>query len=285
MRVSNVSTGAQVVRPQVAAGSRWPRPLWLLTSRRWASAPVNVFVVEHPRGLVLFDTGQNLASVADPGYFPGGVAGGLYRRLGHPTMGPADTLSAGLSRLGYDVGDVRAVVLSHLHHDHIGGLGELGRADIVVSAREREDLAGRSTQFRGLQREHIELPGLRWRPIVPDRPVDRMLTPFTAGYDLFDDGSLVLLPTPGHTPGSLSMLVDRADGPSLLLVGDLVFSAEQIALGGVPGVSDKRATRTTVQRVRELRRGLPRGLTVLAAHDPSAGDLLARSGVSSRYAG
>ncbi|HEY3505190.1 MAG TPA: N-acyl homoserine lactonase family protein [Actinocatenispora sp.] len=280
-RVSVLSTGAQTTRPQVATGTRQPQLLWLLTTRQWAApVPINVFVIEHSKGLVLFDIGQDLASVTEPGYYPGGLAGALYRRLGYATMGPADTLSAGLATLGYHISEVRTAVLSHLHHDHVGGLRDLRHADIVVNRREWETLNGRSPEMRGLLRKHIDLPGLRWQIITPDQAVDARLAPFTTGYDLFDDGSLVLLPTPGHTPGSLSMLVNRPSRPSLLLVGDLVFHAGQIGRGQVPGVNDKRVTLETTERVRALHRQLPGGLTVLAAHDPAAADLLAHASAS-----
>ncbi len=281
-RVSVLSTGTQTTRPQVGTATWQPSPLWLLTTRRWAApVPINVFVIEHRNGLVLFDTGQDLASLTDSDYYPGGVAGMIYRRLGYATMSPADTLTAGLADLGYDIAAVRTAVLSHLHQDHIGGLRELRHAEILVSLREWETLDGRSPQLRGLLRQHIDLPGLRWRFVTPDGALQPRPGPFARGHDLFGDGSLVLLPTPGHTPGSLSMLVSRPGRSSLLLVGDLVFNAAQIERGQVPGVSDKRATRGTLDRVRALHRQLPDGLTVLAAHDPAAAHLLARAETSS----
>ena len=87
--------------------------------------PINAYVIEHRDGLVLFDTGQDRASVTDPGYFPGGMTGALYDRLARFEIGPDETLSAGLGRLGYAAGDVKTAVISHLHQDHIGGLAEL----------------------------------------------------------------------------------------------------------------------------------------------------------------
>jgi N-acyl homoserine lactone hydrolase len=281
--VSVVSTGTATMRPQVVTATWQPPPLWLLTARQWAPpVPINVFVIEHSRGLVLFDTGQDRASVTDPEYYPRGLPRLLNRRLGSVTIGPTDTLTAGLARLGHDIGDVRVAVLSHLHQDHIGGLRELGHADILVSRAEWDTLHGRSPELRGLLRRHIELPGLRWSVITLDAALDPVLAPFSTGYDLFDDGSLVLLPTPGHTPGSLSMLVNRPGRASLLLVGDLVFHADQVDRGRVPGVSDKRTSHGTLDKVRALRRGLPGGLTILAAHDPAAADLLVTASAGKR---
>jgi N-acyl homoserine lactone hydrolase len=73
-RVSMVSTGSVQIHPQHRACSWQPTWLWVLTSRQWtAPLPINVYVIEHRDGLVLFDTGQDLASITDPGYFPSGL--------------------------------------------------------------------------------------------------------------------------------------------------------------------------------------------------------------------
>jgi N-acyl homoserine lactone hydrolase len=106
-RVSVVSTGQVQTRPDHVAANWRPMAWWLLASRSWTGPrPINAYVVEHRDGLVLFDTGQDRASVADPGYFPRGVAGMLYGRLARFEIGPQETLSAGLDRLGYAASDV-----------------------------------------------------------------------------------------------------------------------------------------------------------------------------------
>ena len=74
--VSVISTGTVRIRPEHPYGSRKPLYWWLLTSRRWTPPrPINVYVIEHSSGLILFDTGQDRASVTDDAYFPGGVTG------------------------------------------------------------------------------------------------------------------------------------------------------------------------------------------------------------------
>src|ERR1700744_1616837 len=133
-RVAVVSTGSVAIRPEHVGPTRKSQTLWLLTSRRWTRPlPINVYVIEHERGLVLFDTGQDRASVTDPDYFPRGVLGRIYGRLARFHIGDNETLTAQLAAAGFDIADVTTVILSHLHQDHIGGLGELGHADILVS--------------------------------------------------------------------------------------------------------------------------------------------------------
>ncbi len=274
-RVSVLSTGSVSIRPE-HVGPTWKNTyFWLATSRRWtAPLPINVYVIEHRDGLVLFDTGQDRASVTDPSYFPGGLSGLVFSRLARFDIGPNETLERRVRQLGYHLGDIDTAVLSHLHQDHIGGLPELHRSEVVISRDEWDSLAKPFAEARGLLRSHIELPGLRWRQVTPEPLGNPELAPFTNGHDLFGDGSLVLLPTPGHTPGSMSMLVRRTGRPPLLLVGDLTYDADLLAAGLLPGVGNKRLMRPAVTAVNALREHLP-GLVVLAAHDPNAAALLA----------
>src|ERR1700751_710231 len=155
-RVSVVSTGQVQIRPDHVASTWRPTAVWLLGSRPWTGPrPINAYVIEHRDGLVLFDTGQDRASVTDPGYFPGGITGVLYGRLARFQISPQETLTAGLGRLGYAAGDVTTAVISHLHQDHIGGLAQLDHADIVVSQAEWDTLSSLLPAIRGLMRRHI----------------------------------------------------------------------------------------------------------------------------------
>jgi len=238
--VSVISTGTVRIRPEQAYGSRKPLYWWLMTSRRWTPPrPINVYVIEHARGLILFDTGQDRASVTDDTYFPRGVTGYLYDRRARFDIGEQDTLAAQLATLGYAPADVDTAIVSHLHEDHIGGLAELADADLLVSAAEWAELSRPGPELRGFLRGHIRLPGLKWHRVSPEPASDPGLAPFTESLDVMGDGSLVLLATPGHTAGSMSLLVRRAGGPPLLLVGDLTYGAEIFWRGQVPGVGNR----------------------------------------------
>jgi N-acyl homoserine lactone hydrolase len=280
-RVSVVRTGNVQIRPDHVSSTWRPMFWWLLTSRQWtAPLPINAYVVEHRDGVVLFDTGQDRASVTDPDYFPGGVAKVLYDRLARFEIAPEADLRHGLGRLGYATGDVHTAILSHLHQDHIGGLGELSQADIVVSQVEWDTLSSLRPELRGLMTRHIDLPGLRWNRITPTPSKDPDLWSFAGSHDLFGDGSLVLLPTPGHTPGSMSLLVRHTGYPPLLMVGDLTYDAHMLEEGHVPGVGSRRRLRQATSTVNKLRVGMP-DLVILPAHDPGATDRLAQAtGVS-----
>jgi glyoxylase-like metal-dependent hydrolase (beta-lactamase superfamily II) len=274
-RVSVISTGTVDIRPQHVRSDGTPPLWWLMTSRRWTGPrPINAFVIEHADGLVLFDLGQDRASVTDGDYLPKGVAGLLNRRLARFDIGRDQTLAARLASIGYDIADVHAAVLSHLHVDHIGGLPELTHARIVTSHMERQTVERPLARINGLMREHILLPGLRWQLVTPQSVEDPSLAPFTAAHDLFGDGSLVLLPTPGHTPGSLSLLVRRPGSPPLLMVGDLSFDVDLMAGEYVPGIGQRRELLDSTRKVNALRTRYP-DLVVLAAHDHGAAARLA----------
>ena len=273
-RVSRFSTGTVDIHPQHAYRGRSPMYWWILTSRRWLEGrPINVYVIEHADGLVVFDTGQDRASVTDPSYFPDGSNGVIYRRLARFHVSQDETFTAGLERLGYATSDVTRAVVSHLHQDHIGGIGEIPGAELLVSEEEWRSLQRPMAETRGLLRAHIDLPDAKWRPITYEPADDPALRPFTVGHDLFGDGALMVLPTPGHTPGSMSMFVRRSDGPPLLLVGDLTYDVHAFEHGVSSGVGSKRALRDTRTKVMALRANHP-AMPILAAHDPAAAGLL-----------
>jgi hypothetical protein len=207
-RVSVVSTGQVQIRPDHEASNWRPMAWWLLASRSWTGPrPINAYVIEHRHGLVLFDTGQDRASVTDPGYFP--------KRGGRGAVRPP--------------GQVRD--------------------------RHR---------------------------IAPEPADDPGLAPFRSAHDLFGDGSLVLLPTPGHTPGSLSLLVRRPGLAPLLMVGDLSYDAHLLEAGHVPGVGSRRRLREATALVNRLRRQYPE-LVILPAHDPGAAARLAQATASAPH--
>jgi glyoxylase-like metal-dependent hydrolase (beta-lactamase superfamily II) len=277
-RVAVVSTGTVQIRPEHVETNGTPLLWWLNTSRRWTDPrPINVYVIEHDKGLVLFDTGQDRRSVTDPGYFPGGPAGHIYRRLAKFDVPPDATLTERLRAQGYDIADVRVAILSHLHQDHIGGLRELPKsAQVLVSAAELAEAGKRFAVFAGFMGEHINVPGVSWTAFTPQPIGDSAIAPFTHAHDVMGDGSLLLLPTPGHTPGSVSLLLRSEGLPPMMLVGDVTYDVRLLAADRVPGVGDAAGLHDTTRQVNLLASRHP-GMPVLAAHDPGAGSLLATS--------
>jgi N-acyl homoserine lactone hydrolase len=105
---------------------------------------------------------------------------------------------------------------------------------------------------------------------------DPSIAPFAAAHDVFGDGSLLLVPTPGRTPGSLSLLLRQEGMVPMLLVGDLTYDLGKLIAGRVPGVGERGGLLESTRAVNELRRIYP-DLVVLAAHDPAAAPLLGQA--------
>jgi N-acyl homoserine lactone hydrolase len=242
IRVRGFSTGAVRGKRRRHGPRRYLPGGW---SER--TLPVNVFVVEHPAGVCLFDAGQTALATA-PGYFPWWYP---FFRLARFELGPQDEAAAQLSQAGIDPAAVRWLVLSHLHTEHAGGVGGFPHADVLVSRDEWQ----RATDRRARLRLRGYLPQ-HWPETVRPRLVDFSggpVGPFPASHDIAGDGRLVLVPTPGHTPGHMAMVVRGQDG-GFLCAGDLVETAEEL---------EEAAPEVAAFCARE-------GLRVLAAHDPRA---------------
>lgn len=268
------STGTGQQHTEHRYGSRAPKTWWALTSRSWVDMPINVFVVEHRDRLVMFDAGLDPAVVSDPNYVDSAIGRFFMRRAFRFHIGPDDTVATNLRRLGLRAEDVGTVVCSHLHFDHVGGIADVLQADLLVSGDEWRQLEGAHPDRDYIFRQHIELPGAKWRPVEFTATSDPLLAPFGGSYDVMGDGTLTLLPTPGHTVGSLSMLVRDVDRPPLLLIGDLSYSPDLLEQDRLPGIyADKAELRESFAKVRALKARLP-DLVILGSHDPAAAELL-----------
>lgn len=273
-KVSVISTGEAEGHHEHIYGTRKPALWWIFFGRRWVRLPMNVYVVEHEDGLVLFDTGQDRAVLTDPGYYPDRVTALFMRSLFRWHIGPEDTLTAQLEHAGYAASDVRKAVISHLHADHVGGIAEIPQADLYAADEALAHMRGGDhPERRMVFRDRIEIPGAKWHTIPFEPTDDPALAAFGEAFDLMGDGSMIVLPTPGHLPGSVSMLVRRGTEPPLLFIGDLTYSEQLLKRDQVPATGNKKELRASFARVRALWERLP-DLIILPAHDPGASDKL-----------
>lgn len=137
---------------------------------------------------------------------------------------PEQELIAQLAQIGFTPDDIELVVLTHSHDDHVGGLPYFKDARIVLSQSEFE-IVEFITDTPGLPVNTRFYEGVTcWEPIgFSDGPVQS----FETSQDLFGDGSVMLIPTPGHSEGSLSVLVNMG-GYHLLLAGDAVYTMRHL---------------------------------------------------------
>ncbi|MCF8151539.1 MAG: N-acyl homoserine lactonase family protein [Burkholderiaceae bacterium] len=273
--VSVFSTGTGFIHTEHRNGTRLPTLWWVLFSRSWVEVPTNVFVIRHPDGLVLFDAGLDPAAATNPNYVDSAIGRFFMRRLFRIRIRPEETLTNKLAELGFDAAEVRKVVISHLHFDHVGGIAEVPQAELVVSRDEWKQLSGPHPEREFIFKEHIERPSAKWRPVQFEPTDDPLFAPFGACHDLMKDGTMILLPTPGHTPGSLSMLVRLEGNAPLLFVGDLTYQTEMLMNDRVAATGNKADLLASYARVRFLKEQLPE-LVILPAHDFAAQALFSR---------
>ncbi len=267
------STGSGAQHKEHRYGSWMPRLLWVLTSRSWVDLPINVFLIEHEDGFVLFDTGLDPALKTDPNYISQAIGRFLVDRIFRFEIMPDDKLGKQLERIGVAPALVTKAILSHLHFDHVGGIADIPQAELLVSEREWEQLSDPHPEHEWILREHIEISGAKWRPIKFQSMNDPLIVPFGVGYDVMGDGAMVLLPTPGHTPGSMSLLLRSVGMPPILLSGDLAYEEQSIMEDRVPGTGDVKMLRASYAKIRELKAILP-DLVIVPSHDEKAAHAL-----------
>ena len=210
--------------------------------------PVPCYLIEHPKGLAVFDTGLNHAVQHD-------VEGRIGQLAKAFTIDfkPGQELKARLATLDVDVADVRYLINSHLHFDHAGGNDSVPNAQLIVQRREWEagldpDLA----HANGFQKQDYDLGHDR---LAPD-----------GEHDIFGDGSVMCIPTYGHTPGHQSLKI-RLDSGDVLLTGDACYLRETLANLTLPRVVFDREE--MMQSLLSIRRLRDAGVHIFYGHDPA----------------
>jgi glyoxylase-like metal-dependent hydrolase (beta-lactamase superfamily II) len=172
--------------------------------------PVPFYLVRHPDGDVVIDGGNPLAVARDARAHWGDLADMFV-----VSMSEDQHCLAQLAQLGVTPDSVRYVVQTHLHIDHTGALGHFPDATVVVHARELEAArAADSPTATGYVRADYERPELQWQPSATD-------------VDLFGDGVLRLIETPGHSAGHMSILVSLDRSGQVLLTADAADNRAQ----------------------------------------------------------
>jgi len=271
--ISVLRTGRAEQHREHRYGTWKPKIVWALTSRTWVDLPMQCFLIKHRDGPVLFDTGIDPAVVLDPDYISQAIGRVMLKRLFRLYLTEKDALRYQLEAEGVAPDSIKTTVISHLHFDHVGGIRDVPNSELLVCEREWAMLSEPHPERDWVLREHIEIPGANWQPFKFKPTEDPLLKRFGGAFDIRGDESMVIIPTPGHTPGSQSLLVRSEDKPPILLAGDLAYEPDLIAQDRVPGTGNKKQLRDTYAKIRALQADLP-DLIILASHDPAASKLL-----------
>lgn len=218
--------------------------------------PVPWFLLTHPRGNIVID-GGNAAEVAVDKRAHWGAICDVY----DPIMTPDDACLPQLQQAGFDPKDVRFVLQSHLHLDHTGAIGRFPNATHIVQRCEYE-YAYTPDWFAagGYIRKDFDKPGLKWQFL--DGKHDDF-------HDVYGDGVIRTVFSPGHAPGHQSFLVTLPNSGPMLLTIDAAYTMDHWEEKALPGFL--ASTVDTVRSVAKLRALADKtGATVVTGHDPVA---------------
>lgn len=258
---------AAQVRLTVLPQSSYSAPTAIVAEGAWRPLQVGIgyqtFLVEHPKARFLVDPAlcSDFDQVLEemPRFF---------RRAVRP-RGAVLGLADALDRVTLDVADIDFVLPTHIHWDHISGVLELPERTPLQVSRIERDWAVTSGP-RGIHVPTRPLAGRRLESYELDGPP--VLT-FEHSHDLFGDGSVVIVDMPGHTPGSVGILLALENNDRVLLAGDAIWHNRQAELirqkAPFPGLLadfDRDAAFATIHRIHAL----PRDLVVIPSHDHRA---------------
>lgn len=262
-KIHAISTGQVQVRQAQKAGKGHglARVANMLIDKDWTEwLPIYVWVIEQGDHVVLVDTGET-ARVHELGYHPRWHP--FYRRAARFKVAPEDELGPQLRNLGIKPADVRHVILTHLHTDHAGGLAHVVGSKAWVHAGELKRAQGLGGRLNG----YLPHRWPKWWQPNALQFRDRAVGPFAQSAAFSSNEEILVIPTPGHTPAHLSVLVQGS--PSFLLAGDTSYTQRLLVEGKVDGVSpNEEVSRATLMRIRDLARGRP--LVYLPSHDPES---------------
>ena len=199
-------------------------------SWRPAVFPALAMLIVHPsEGPMLFDTGYDPAFLAATQPFPER----FYRWLTPVTLA-ANDLPGRLRALGFAPEDVRHLILSHFHADHIAGAHAFPKAIIHCARAGLKAACGggrlasvRKGVLRALIPPDIDIRA-RFFEDALRVPLPNALAPFDLGADLIGDGSVIAIELPGHCPGHWGVAVDDAAHGAHFMVGDAAWSSDAI---------------------------------------------------------
>jgi glyoxylase-like metal-dependent hydrolase (beta-lactamase superfamily II) len=224
-----------------------------------------MYAIEHPgAGLVLIDTGFHGSVAVDPAASLGPVLGRFAKARGIIRMGPGDSAPDQLRARGLNPADVRFVVMTHLHIDHASGMAQFPDATFVFSRREWE-----AAREGGLKQGYIQRQfdhAFDYRLLDFDGDDVSSFASFGRSLDLFGDGSLRVVYTPGHTLGHMSVVAKLGDG-ELLIVADAAYTMRTIDETVMPfGPHDEHDFRRSLKAVQQYIEQKPSAV-VVPGHD------------------
>lgn len=209
--------------------------------------PVPAYLIDHPQGKVLFDTGLHPQCAHDA---PGRI--GFLSEFFQVQFREGEDIKSRLEALDIDANRIEFLVNSHLHFDHTGGNELVPNAKIIIQEKEWE--AGQTPEF-------IKDNGYS----KADYNHGHLIQTVNGEHDVFGDGTIVTIPTFGHTPGHQSLKV-RLDSGDVILTADACYLKETLTNLHLPGLVHNRSQMLdSLLLLRKLQRA---GARIFYGHDP-----------------
>ena len=202
------------------------------------TVPIPAYLIKHPKGNVVYDTGFPLECVTDPPHFEEALSA---YQVG---MTRDNHIVEQVKAAGVDEDAVTYVVQTHLHFDHVGAIGHFRDSEFLVH-RDDWDYAHDADWFIDFAypKADIDRDGVRWRFL------DELDT--TNEYDVFGDGRIRLVQSPGHSPGMLS-LIAKLDDSTVMLTGDAVVTIDHWRDEALPFFLDGPACAKSTHRLVQI---------------------------------
>jgi glyoxylase-like metal-dependent hydrolase (beta-lactamase superfamily II) len=198
--------------------------------------PYFAYLVEHPQGNILFDSGAHPDLIEEPAKRLGAAAEAF-----EVVMREGDDIVSQLATVGISPGEVQHVAHSHLHYDHAGGVESFPHAIFYVQERELQFAYWPPVYQREIYLKADFDHDVAWKELEGE-------------YDIFGDGRVILFPTPGHSAGHQSMLV-RLESRSIILVADAAYGPRNMEENALPSLLwSPDAMVSSWRRIEELQR-------------------------------
>ena len=216
-------------------------------------APVSFYVLKHPKGNVMFDTGNNDKTITNADGWWGPLAKGFGLK-----MTQNDAIPAQLAKIGLTVADIKSVAVGHMHLDHGGNVSQFPNATFIV---QDDEMKAAWWPDEGYSVYYI--PG-----DFADTKKYNMIR-LNGDLDLFGDRSFEVRRAPGHTPGSQFAIVRLPKTGTVILTSDVVYlkeSLEKNLIPPIPGTWSPTGMYQGYQKIRAVRDG--EGASIFYGHDP-----------------
>lgn len=216
--------------------------------------PVPWYLITHPKGNIVIDGGNAVECATDPVKHWGAIT-----KVYWPVMDISEGCVETLTNMGVERESVRFVLQSHLHLDHTGAVGRFPNATHVV---QRSEYAYAFTPdwfaAGGYIRKDFDKPNLKWQFLELD---------FNDMYDVYGDGVVRIIPTPGHSPGHCSFLITLPNSGSVLIAVDAAYTTEHWDEKVLPGfLASAVDSARSVKKLHEI--AAKYDAMVVTGHDP-----------------